>query len=301
MPLTDKERESLRNPYHDQVVAVFRGELLEISHLPHRKKKPLYHRRGQIKGFTKGARLRMLRMIASINWGSVKHGVFITLTYPDEHADRSMGERNTDKYLFMRYIEKHLGKKVGVIWRLEWEPRKSGKRLGQLTAHWHLIVFGIKFIPKDVVRSFWQCVLRADGPVVTWIDGITTGKKLARYVGKYCSKLPEADVLDNSTYLNSQGRHWGVMRRELVPFADRVVIPCLTDKELHLVENLACMTFRYFCREAQQGFSVFGENAKKVGEILFEKRIDAEGNYWYPDLHQVGSRASVPETPNVSR
>jgi len=217
-------------------------------------------------------------MIASINWGHVRKGVFITLTYPDEHADRAMGERSTDKYLFLRYIEKYLGKEVGVIWRLEWEPRKSGKRKGKLTAHWHMIVFGTSYIPKDVVRSFWRCVLRADGPVVTWIDGIESGKKLARYVGKYCAKLPDADVLDNATYLNSFGRHWGINRRELVPWFPRFVIPFLTEADVKLSENLACMTFRYFTREAQQGFQVFGTNALKVGEILFERMLDLEAN-----------------------
>jgi len=283
MPLTVKEREKYSNPRRDVPVATWQGELIEITYIKRYKRKFVPKRRGKIKGFTKGARLRMLRMIASIKWESVRHGLFITLTYPDSCAERTIRERSTDKYLFMRYIEKHLGKKVGAIWRLEWEVRKSGSRKGQLIAHYHLIVFGIRYIPKEVIRSFWRCVLRADGPLMTWVDGVTTGRKLARYVGKYCSKLPDPSVLDNSTYLNSEGRHWGMHRRSLIPFSARVVIPYLTEHECNLMENLACMTFRFFTRGTQQGFSVFGQNAKKIGEILFEKRIDEEGNYWYPD------------------
>jgi hypothetical protein len=276
MPLTEQERSHFKNSKRKRAFAVWTGELLEITYSPGIQLNRRPGKRKEIKGFTRGARLRMLRMIASINWGNVRHGLFITLTYPDEHAVRTLRERSTDKYLFLRYIEKYLGKKLGVIWRLEWETRKSGKRKGQLIAHWHLIVFGARFIPKDIVKQFWSAVLRADGPVVTWVDGIQSGRKLARYVGKYCSKMPEASVLDDTTYLNTLGRHWGINRRELVPWFPRFLIPFLTDKDINLVENLACMTFKYFTRGTEQGFQVFGENALKVGEILFQRMLDIE-------------------------
>lgn len=276
MPLTPHERQHFRDANRKRCHAVWQGELLEITYLPKNKEYRRPGRRGTIKGFTRSSRLRMLRTIASVNWGNVKQGVFITLTYPDAYADRSIRERTTDKYLFLRYLENYLGKKIGVLWRIEWEPRKSGKRSGLLTAHWHLILFGVRFVSKEIVREFWTCVLRASGPVVTWIEGIKSGKKLARYVGKYCSKLPDSSVLDNASYLNSLGRHWGINRRELVPWFPRFMIPFLDSKDIHLVENLACMTFKYFTRGTEQGFQVFGANALKVGEILFDKMLDIE-------------------------
>jgi len=278
MPLTEQERSIFKHSNRKRAFAVWQGELLEITYAPGIQQNRRWGKRQVIKGFTRGARLRMLRMIASINWGNVRNGVFITLTYPDECAVRTLRERTTDKYLFLRYMEKHLGKKIGVIWRLEWEVRKSGARKGQLIAHWHLIVFGVRYVAKEIVKSFWQCVLRVDGPVVAWIDGIKSGKKLAKYVGKYCSKLPEASVLDDTTYLNTLGRHWGVNRRDLVPWFPRFLIPFLTEQDVNLAENLACMTFKYFCRGTQQGFQIFGTNALKVGEILFERMIDTEND-----------------------
>jgi len=276
MPLTEDERNKFKHSNRKRAFAVWTGELLEITYSPGIQLNRRHGRRTAIKGFTRGARLRMLRMIASINWGNVRHGVFITLTYPDSCAERTLRERSTDKYLFLRYMEKHLGKKVGVIWRLEWEPRKTGKRKGQLIAHWHLIVFGVRWIDKDIVKQYWRAVLRADGPLITWIDGIKGGRKLAKYVSKYCSKLPGDGVLDDTTYLNTLGRHWGVNRRELVPWFPRFLIPFLTEADVNLAENLACMTFAYFNRGAQQGFQIFGRNALKVGEILFERMIDIE-------------------------
>lgn len=188
-----------------------------------------------------------------------------------------MEDRTRDRTLFMRSLEKHLGRKVGALWRLEWEERKSGKRLGCLTAHLHLIVFNVRFIEKDVIRACWRRVLHAVGPLMTWIDGIDSGRKKARYVSKYCSKLPDSSVLDNASYLDSVGRHWGVMRRGLVPFANRWHMPYLSEDEVRLCDNLGGMTFRYFVRGACNGFTCFGANAAKVGEILFSNMLDKEG------------------------
>ena len=278
MPLSDKERRHYRLLQRNSCHAVWKGDLLEITYLPHTVKSNHHRTRGTIKGFTQSARLRMLKTVATVEWARVKRAVFITLTYPDSHADRSMQQRTRDRYLFLRSMEKHLGNKVGVLWRVEWQPRKSGARKGQLTAHMHLIAFGVSFIDKEVVRQCWRDVLDADGPVVTWIEGMKDGRKVARYVSKYCAKKVENDVLDNASYLNSLGRHWGMCRRELIPWAERFHVPYLDAKDIHLAENLACMTFRYFTRGTQQGFSVFGEKARKVGEILFERMIDKESH-----------------------
>lgn len=276
MPLTHKERQHFRSPFGTKAHAVWQGELLEITYLPKDKQYRRPGKRGQVKGFTRSARLRMLRTIASVQWGAMKCGVFITLTYPDSHAERDMRQRTRDRYLFVRYMENYLGKPVGVLWRVEWKTRKSGKNVGCLVAHLHLIVFGVRFIPKEMVKQWWRLVLSAAGPVVTWIDAIDSGRKVGRYVSKYCSKLPEANVLDNASYLNSLGRHWGIQRKEKVPFAPRFLIPYLDAEEIKLCDNLGAMTFKFFTRGTQQGFSCFGANAEKVGELLLSNMIDKE-------------------------
>lgn len=276
MPLTPKERDSYRQCFNKAAVACIQGELIELTYVKSNREFRLPGRRGKVKGFTRSARLRMLRTVARIDWTKVKHAVFITLTYPDKYADRTMRERSTDRWLFMRYMENYLGKKFGVLWRVEWEERKTGKRKGETIAHLHLIVFGCRFLHKDMVRSFWACVLRADGLAITWIDGITSGKKVARYIGKYCAKLPEESVLDNASYLSSAGRHWGACRKDLIPFADRWVMRLSDPKQIQLLENAACMAFPYFTRDVDQGFSLFGKNAGKCIEIICRTDLDDE-------------------------
>ncbi len=276
MPLSEKEKKHFRTT-RKRAHAVWTGELLEITYLDVPRE---YHRVGKrklIKGFTPGARLRMLRTIASIEWDSFKKGVFITLTYPNEFHGRTMSERNRDRYLFMRSMEKHLGRKVGAVWRIEWEKRKTGAMAGKMFCHVHIIVFNCRFIHKDVVRDGWRRALNAEGPLITWIDGIACGRKASRYVSKYCAKSQEAGVLDDSTYLNTSGRHWGMHRKPLIPFAFRVHVPFLDDDMIRLAENLAASKFRFFTKGTGNGFSIFGKDAKKIGEEIFLRDVDRHG------------------------
>jgi len=276
VPLTEAEKNHYRTT-RKKAHAVWQGELLEITYVnPDAEYRRPGKRKG-ISGFTKAARLRMLRHVASIEWNSFKKGVFITLTYPNEYHGRTMKERNRDRYLFMRTMENHLGRKVGAMWRIEWEKRKSGSSMGKWFCHVHVIVFNCRFISKEVVNDGWRRALNAEGPLITWIDGISDGRKASRYVSKYCAKLPDAGVLDDTTYLNSTGRHWGMHRKSLIPFAFRIHIPFLDDRMIELAENLAASKFRFFTRGTGNGFSVFGPDAKKIGEEILLLDVDKNG------------------------
>jgi hypothetical protein len=274
MPLTTKERDSYRARYNVIPVVVAQGGLLEITHVMGIREKRLPGRRGVIKGFTRAARLRMLRTIACINWDQCGKSVFITLTYPDELADRTNAERTRDRYLFLRSMEKHLDRKVGGLWRVEWQERKSGMRKGTLVPHVHVVLFNCRFISKEVVNDGWRRALNAEGRLITWIDGISSAAKTARYIAKYCAKAVETSVLDNASYLNTSGRHWGMHRRDQIPWADRWVCRLVDDRQLEVCENAAAMTFPFFNKGVRQGFSLFGPIAKKVIEFIFRTDLD---------------------------
>jgi len=274
MPLSSQEREKLR-PFHGKkACAILTGELLEITYIKDTKEKRLPGKRKEIAGFTPSARLRMLRTVAQINWERVKPSLFITLTYPDKYLRATSHERNQDRHWWFRTIENYLNKKVGALWRLEWVPRKSGVRCGEWEAHVHLIVFDVPFLPKEVNNQAWRVALGAVGYVRTDVQRIRGGRDVAKYVSKYCSKKAESSSLVNASYLNAPGRHWGIHRRELIPFADRFLLSNLTPEEIHLAENAACMTFKFFTRGTEQGFCLFGRNGKKVGEEILLRHID---------------------------
>jgi hypothetical protein len=171
-------------------------------------------------------------------------------------------------------MENYLRRKIGVLWRLEWVTRKSGKLMGTMEAHVHLIVFGCKFLPWQVVSRSWRAALRAVGPLDTKVQRIDAKKDVAYYVAKYAGKRSAPVVnLDIASYLNT-GRAWGIHRRELLPWHDRHVCRVSDGRHIDLLENAACMTFKYFTRGAQEGFSLFGPLAKKVIDQMYNTALD---------------------------
>jgi len=274
MPLTPQEREYYRSRFNHAAVVVIQGELIELSHVKLNKAPRLPGKRGLIKGFTPSARLRMLRTLATVDWNDVPDSLFITLTYPDSRLRGTPKHRSRDRYLFHRSMENYLGRKVGALWRVEWIDRKSGEFEGSWQAHVHLIVFDCKFIPWQKVRSWWRAALAVDGPLSTTIERIEGGgKKAAYYVSKYCGKKQPDLSLDIASYLNT-GRAWGITRKELVPVHQRIVHRITDPRELQLLENGAAMTFPYFIRGVDEGFSLFGKNAVRIIDEILRTDLD---------------------------
>jgi len=218
----------------------------------------------------------MLRVINQIDWTKATPAVFITLTYPDEYGDRTKEQRNQDRHVFFRAMEKHLNKKVGALWRIEWKARKSGVLLGTIQPHVHMLVFGVRFIPHQEVRKWWRCALTARGHLATDIRRIRSGKKAVVYVSKYCAKAPPISSLDIAPYLNTTGRHWGLHRKVLLPYAEKVIIENPDEVEINWLENLAANKLRDFERGKRIGFSLFGDEVKDVAANIIARHVDKQ-------------------------
>jgi len=160
----------------------------------------------------------MLRTIAKVDWLKVPGGVFITLTYPDTYFDRVPALRSYDRLRFVQEMERLLHKEICVLWRLEYEPRKSGKHVGLVCPHFHLMVPFIRFVHKTWIRRTWRRILDCKGPLITWVKAIRGPEGCGRYLAKYVAKQP---VLDDVAYHNKPhmaGRKWGILRPELLPW-----------------------------------------------------------------------------------
>lgn len=274
MPLTFEERENFRANWNKVRVAVIQGDLLEITYVTHNKAPRFPGKRSTIKGFTASARIRMFKTLARVRWDDVGPCLFVTLTYPDDRVRSLPSERTRDRHLFLRDVENYLGRKVAALWRLEWIDRKSGSRKGTMEAHVHLIVFGCKFLPWQVVSRSWRAALRAVGPLDTKVQKIDAEKKVAYYVAKYAGKKPSPNVnLDIASYLNT-GRAWGIHRKDLIPWHERIVTRITNPDDVCIVENAACMTFPYFVRDSDSGFALFGPLARKVIDRITRTDLD---------------------------
>lgn len=216
----------------------------------------------------------MLKMVATLDWRQIKKGMFITLTMPDEAWPMNVLERNQAKYVFFRNMEKHLGHQVGALWRIEWKKRLTGKYLGKILPHWHLIVPGVAFIPKEKVLAWWRDALHVKGHLMTRVDKLSDRTKHQVYICKYCAKLPEHTGLDYVAYLNITGRHWGYQRKHLIPTCPLLEID---DLDIYQVQQLRRAVERmcpWYDAEVDAGFSTFGKRSETLLAMIRDLGLD---------------------------
>lgn len=173
--------------------------------------------RGVVQGFSNASRLRLLKWLACVSWGVVGKSLFATFTYPDACVDSALSRRRSHLSSLHRGIERVVGKRCPALWRWEWRPRQTGTRLGEFVPHLHMLYFGCRRVPFRYVRSLWGTILRYDLPIQIDIQACSSGEQAASYVAKYAAKPQVVPRLDNGAYLNTLGRHHGVLRRALVP------------------------------------------------------------------------------------
>lgn len=186
-------------------------------------------KRGLVTGFSSASRRRLMRVIASVE--RAERPVFVTLTYPDEFDDNMSKWKRDIDVLGKRLLRKVAG--VGFVWRIEFKERQSGKSSGRIAPHFHLLIYNASyrelrtFIPDawyDIVGSLIDDHLRAG----TRVEKIHSFGGIMRYVGKYITKV---DGFPGEW----TGRAWGIIGRESLPWAVRVVISLSEDEGKRLI------------------------------------------------------------------
>lgn len=261
-------------PLRQHITLEIQGKLLTLKIKDNLPGRATGKTRSNIGKFTDSSRLRLLKFIARIDWTQVMNAVFITLTYPDDKVIRTSRQRNTDRYLFWRYLEKRLARKIPGLWRLEWKARQSGKHRGIILPHFHLLAFNVANVPHKVIREWWRTILGHEGPLATDIRGYTNAEKAAVYAAKYASKGEELPSLDYGAYLNICGRSYGYLRKGLIPLADKIVVNDLSDREIRYLMRAASERLEWVRPGTVEGFSLLGEYAVDVAKNLFRISLD---------------------------
>lgn len=231
-------------------------------------------RRGVISGFSRASRLRMLSMIARMDWRTITKGLFVTLTFPDEKLPNSKDDRNRYRYLFLRSMENHLGTEVGALWRCEWQIRKSGTYRGKLCPHFHLVIPGVKYVAWQTIRKWWGQALGYRGHLATDVRRLSNRRMHEVYIAKYCAKVAASSSLDYVSYLNSPGRQWGVHRPELLPFHQKVEFDEVGPQTVDVLRRLASNLLPYYSYGEDAGFRLFGLNGRSVADTILRLALD---------------------------
>lgn len=230
---------------------------------------PLPGGREACKMFSRQARKRFLEFIAKVDWEKLPAPSFITLTYPDDKIPDDNGESNDYRWNFHKRLERLVGYEFPLIWRKEFIDRKSGTHTGKLVHHFHLLTFAMRGFRDKEVREHWRMVLDVNGALATDARRCMNGSQAAVYLAKYLGKgYDPASHLDNSTYLGSIGRQWGVHRVELLPQFPKVLMPVLDDADWKRLRALAAKELPEWMGNPDASFTLLGENAERFKEAM---------------------------------
>jgi len=216
------------------------------------------------------SRKGLLLFLNSIDYSRVGKSLFVSLGYPDGIVKLPYTERSKHRYLFLRYVEKFVGRNVPCIWRIEWEERKSGAYTGKLAPHWHMMFMNLRWLDMDNIRLWWRKAIGADdGPLSTDVRRIRGERGVVRYLSKYVSKYCSLDLY---TYHNSGiqfGRHWGCTRDELIPLSPVLVDRELTEEEIAVFKGFARSRWKRYEENNGGGFYLLGaDHVKKFTSYL---------------------------------
>jgi hypothetical protein len=127
--------------------------------------------------------------------------LFVTLTYHANMRDAGQAKRHLDTF------DKRLARQYpgcGVIWKMECQKRGS--------IHFHLLVFGVAFVPHEWVSQTWRDVVAPgdDDQLTagTSIEAANNFWQARHYLEKYLGKQVDGEKLEEP------GRYWGVRRLE---------------------------------------------------------------------------------------
>lgn len=281
-------RELYADPLKDKIFVSIRGNLVYL-HLPSNTQREQYdHRREAVSSFTDRSRLRMLKWSATVEWPKIPCALFVTLTYPDEFASVSLGERNAHKEAMVKRIWRHLARQCGVIWRWEWVPRQSGFHLGEYVPHLHMLLLSVRYYFWYDMMEQWQQVLGLNTYVRTDVRKADRKGMAAAYMAKYLAKSKPASVLVNGTYPAVEGRHWGYRFPAGIPRARERIFAGLSPEETWIFIKAAARAMKHFDARFPTSFSLFGkEGLNAVNEFLADP-LAKEKEWWYDDPYQGG-------------
>lgn len=253
------------------------GKRFTLCKTGYRRATKAYPVRGVITTFSRRARAARLRRIAEVNWAAAGRGVFVTVTYPPELEDHTMGDRKTHRYLLNRSICQWAGRHLGCFWRVEWLPRKSGPTAGQLAPHMHFLYLSIDSIDQDFLAARWKEIIGAQRKVRVECQDLLVGDMVACYVSKYCSKEANDTELVNVPKRNRTGRHAGELRRALIPMHPLEVTKRIDEAIVMSLQRRACETLWWYDPRYDEGFTILGDEALRYIADFNQKSLDTGG------------------------
>lgn len=222
-------------------------------------------RRGIIRVFSRGSRLRLMRFLARLKTRKIR-ATFLTLTF----AEVVTHERAVQVFKRFSMRIRRAFEKISVVWRLEYQPRRGA-------IHFHLICFNMPFWKQAEVQRTWEACTEEHKSIVD-IRLIHGSRSIMAYVSKYIAKIDlEPTSLDDDTYQHVKGgeppagRFWGYINKKLLPLGE-VVAGVLTDRStIRSISSFAWSLLKSDNPYNSLSFHLFCDNARWLCERAIEE------------------------------
>jgi hypothetical protein len=179
-------------------------------------------RRRAVRGLSPGSRREMLNFLNSINMERVgAPPLVVTLTYPDRFpTDNKAWTEHFNRRFRGRLKRRFPG--AAVIWRKEFEQRKSGVNAGKFAPHFHLLLF-VEADPSELYEWLSRAWYESCGRICdehllsgTRVEAVLSREGAKRYLAK---RQDEVEQLERS--VPSTGRCWGRWNEDSLPIEER--------------------------------------------------------------------------------
>jgi len=230
--------------------------------------------RGDIVGFSRKARARLLRHVAELNWDLAGEGQFVTLTYPDADAIHLNWQRTIHRSKFHRAIEKIFGSKKSACWRVEWKPRLTGSIVGAVCPHVHYLYLQTPTLDEVDVGRAWMRAIDASEFTHVHVEHVDKCDVVGLYVAKYCAKEEDPAFLVNVPYLNRTGRHWGWHRKKDLSWHEKAEYQEISEAVVEFLKSRAGEVLGWYDAKQDGGFTLLGGLAVETMEDLANMGLD---------------------------
>jgi len=255
-------------------VITIRGQFLTWKVNALYYKPAVLKKRGAVSIFSRSSRFRIMSYMASLEWEKCYPALFLTLTYPDLDHIPGTKERNVHRATFWRSLENHIGLHTCGLWRVEWKIRASGVWKGSPYPHFHIMVFSVPWINYLDVNRLWSKAIGYNAYCRTEVRRIKNEKQAGYYTSKYTSKVPDDSLVIASYLSKNPGRHWGILRKDLLPLHPERVSANPECRRLNLARDIALQGRPQINEWGNESFKLLGPLAVVVAGVIFDGTLD---------------------------
>jgi len=220
--------------------------------------------RGKITGFSAQSRHRLLIFMSRLRTKGAR-ATFITLTFSGQPTPK---EAQAALKRFLMRIRRAY-KNVSGLWRCERQARGA--------IHFHLLLFGLPFIPQKRLQKVWTACTTEDRSIVD-IRLASGSRRILAYIAKYISKPSEAldlTSLETVTYRHADdsdgdGRVWGWLNKKALPLGSVIEGFLVTKNSMDRIRNIANGLSNGRASKSVWRVTLFSEHAYQIVDWIID-------------------------------